>query len=127
VLKQAQRLAHSGHVELCTDLEREFKDFKCAIQDDTALREELEIQPSIVSFADGWRPLGVRFSKLRQFCGGIATVFPGTSTVESDFSVINWEYDEFRGSLTEVSLEGILQCKQFKRLQDMKHSTTLHT
>jgi hypothetical protein len=127
VLKQARRLAHSGREELCTDLEREFKQFKCAIHDDTALREELEIQPSIVSFADGWRPLGVRFSKLRQFCGGIATVFPGTSTVESDFSVINWEYDEFRGSLTEFSLEGILQCKQFKRLQGMKHSTAQHT
>jgi hypothetical protein len=116
VLKQARRLARSGREELCTDLEREFIQFKCAIHDDTALREELEIQPSIVSFADGWRPLGVRFSKLRQFCVGIATVFPGKSTVESDFSVINWEYDEFRGSLTEFSLEGSLQCKQFKRL-----------
>jgi hypothetical protein len=62
VLKQAQRLAHSGRVELCIDLEREFKEFKCANQDDTAFREELEIQPSIVSFADGWRPLEVRFS-----------------------------------------------------------------
>jgi hypothetical protein len=126
VLKKAQRLAHSGRVKLCTDLEREFKEFNCAIQDDIALREELEIQPSIVSLADGWRPLGVQFSKLRMFCGGIATVFSGMCTVESDFSVINWEYDEFRGSLTEISLEVILQCKQFKRLQDMKHSTTLH-
>lgn len=64
---------------------------------------------------------------LRKFCGGLAAVFPGTSTVESDFSVINWEYDEFWGLLTEFSLEGILQCKQFKRLQDIKHSTALHT
>jgi hypothetical protein len=80
-----------------------------------------------VSFADGWRRLGVRFPKLRQFCGGIATVFPGTSTVESDFGVINWEYDEFRGSLTEFSFKGILQCKQFKRLQGMKHYTAQHT
>jgi hypothetical protein len=53
--------------------------------------------------------------------------FPRTSTVESDFSVINREYDEFRGSLTEFSLEGILQSKQFKRLQDMKHSSALRT
>jgi hypothetical protein len=90
VFKQARLLAHSGREELRTDLEREFKQFKCSIHDDTALREELEIQPSIVSFADGWRPLGVRFSKLRQFCGGIATVFPGMPTVESVFSVIKW-------------------------------------
>jgi hypothetical protein len=43
VLKQARRLARSGREELCTDLEREFKQFKCAIHDDTALREEHEI------------------------------------------------------------------------------------
>jgi hypothetical protein len=104
VLKQARRLAHSGSQKLCTDLEREFKEFKGGIHDDTALLEALELQPSIVSFADGWRPLGERFSKLRQFCCGIAPVFPGTSTVESDSSVINWGYDEFRDSLTELSL-----------------------
>eukprot|EP00171_Calliarthron_tuberculosum_P004072 IDg4072t1 len=121
VHKQGRRLAQCGREELCADLEREFKEFKDAIRDDKALRDALESLPSIVSFADSWRPVGLRFRKLRQFCGGIATVFPGTSTVESDFSVINWEYDEFCTSLTEFSLEGILQCKQFKRLQDMKH------
>jgi hypothetical protein len=47
--------------------------------------------------------------------------------VESDFSVISWEYDEFRGSLTESFLKGGLQCKQFERLQDMKYSTALRT
>jgi hypothetical protein len=44
VLKQARRLAHSGREELCTDLEREFKQFTCTIHDDTALSEELENQ-----------------------------------------------------------------------------------
>jgi hypothetical protein len=52
---------------------------------------------------------------LRQFCAGIATVFLGTSTVESDFGVLNWEYDDFRSSLTDFSLEGVMQCKQFKK------------
>jgi hypothetical protein len=42
------------------DLERELKELKCAIHNDTALREALEIQPNIVSFADSWRPLRVR-------------------------------------------------------------------
>jgi hypothetical protein len=113
--------------ELCTDLERELKDFKCAIHNDIACVKSFEIQPSIVSFVDCWRPVGVRFSKLRQFCCDIATVIPGTSTMESHFNVINWEYGEVRGSLTEFSLEGILHCNQFKRLQDMKHSSALHT
>lgn len=56
-----------------------------------------------------------------QFLGGLASVFPGTSTVESDFSVIGNEKNEYRTSLTDFSLEGILQCKQFKKLSHLKY------
>lgn len=63
-----------------------------------------------------WAPLDNRFRLQRQFCGGLASAFPGTATVESDFSVLKWDYDEFRTSHTEVSLEGIRQCKQFKKV-----------
>jgi hypothetical protein len=56
-----------------------------------------------------------RFAMLRQFCGGLATVFPGSATVESDFSSLKCELDEFRSTLMELSLEGVMQCKQFKR------------
>jgi hypothetical protein len=34
----------------------------------------------------------IRFAKLRQFCGGLATAFPNTYAVESD-SVVNYEQD----------------------------------
>jgi hypothetical protein len=96
-----------------------------------AAREEshaqmLEKQSDLVTFREGWEPFGQHFPKLCQFCAGIATVFPGTSTVESDFSVLNWEYDDFRSSLTDFSLEGVMPCKQFKNLQSMKHSVLLH-
>ena len=42
------------------------------------------------SFKKGWGCIGdERFSMLEDFCGGLATVFPGTATVaESDFSTI---------------------------------------
>ena len=53
---------------------------------------------------------------LRDFCGGIATIFANTATVESDFSVLGWEKDEYRMSLMDVSLEGIMQWKQFDLL-----------
>ena len=54
---------------------------------------------------------------LCQFVGGLASVFPGTSTVEADFSVIGWEKDEYRTALTNFSLEGILHCKQYEHLK----------
>jgi hypothetical protein len=50
--------------------------------------------------------------------GGFASVFPGASTVESDFSVIGFEIDDYRQSLTKFSLEGILQCRQFELLTE---------
>ena len=60
-----------------------------------------------------------RFEILRDFCGGIATVFANTVSVESDFSILGWEKDQYRLSLTDLSLEGILHCKQYKKLGDL--------
>ena len=61
------------------------------------------------------------FTVLRDFCGGIASVFPNTATVESDFSILGWEADEYRRSLTNLSLEGIMQCKQFELLNSLSN------
>ena len=71
------------------------------------------------SFEGGWGILGTKFPKLKRLCGGFASVFPGTSTVESDFSVIGWEKNEYRTVLTDFSLEGILQCKQYEALTSL--------
>jgi hypothetical protein len=72
------------------------------------------------SFEEGWSVAVDRFPSLRQFCGDLASAFPNTSTVESDFSILGWEKDVHRGSLTDFSLEGILHCKQFKRLKEVE-------
>ena len=44
-------------------------------------------------------------------------MFPDTASVESNFSVLGWEKDEYRSCLTDFSLEGIMHCKQWMRLQ----------
>jgi hypothetical protein len=67
-------------------------------------------------FDVGWNHCVGRFPKLQEFCGGLASIFPNTSTVESDFSVIGWEKDEYRQCLTDFSLESIVHAKQFDRL-----------
>ena len=43
----------------------------------------------------------------------MATVFPGTAPVEADFSVVNFEKNQYRSALTNLSLEGILHAKQY--------------
>jgi hypothetical protein len=58
-----------------------------------------------------------RFKLLEKFCGGIACVFPGTAQVESDFSIVKLEKDDFRMSLTDLSLEGVLHAKQHEYLK----------
>ncbi|KAH6580972.1 hypothetical protein BASA60_002647 [Batrachochytrium salamandrivorans] len=33
-----------------------------------------------ISFEDAWSVVGSRFCMLKEFCGGLATVFPNTAT-----------------------------------------------
>jgi hypothetical protein len=106
-------------------LEEEIRDFKCATREEF-YAQTLEKQSDLVAFREEWERAGQRLPWLRQFCPDIPTVFLGTSAVESDFCVLNWQYDEFRSSLTYFSLEGIMLCKHFKKLQNMKHSVSLH-
>ena len=70
-----------------------------------------------MGFKDSWPYTGSHFPVLRYFCGGLATVFPDTTTVESDFSIVKYDNDDLRNSLTDSSLEVILHAKQFRILQ----------
>lgn len=92
-------------------------------------RENPQFQAFIVNseeqrlgFNDSWLPTNDRFPKLLEFCGGLASAFPNTATVESDFSVIGWEKNDSRRALTDFSLEGILHCKQFQALNSLAGS-----
>jgi len=63
---------------------------------------------------------GTRSDQLRCFCVGLATIFPNSTSVESDFSILKWELDEFRKSLLDLSLKGIFQVKQFEVLDNIR-------
>lgn len=49
-------------------------------------------------------------------------MYPGTSRVESDFSIMKWEKNDYRMSLMDLSLEGIMHSKQVKELNDLARS-----
>lgn len=122
--KQKERLQARYGKHKWYEVEKEFQSLKSMHSRDTEIREKLELCTSSTNFKDGWgivstgtgTSTGTLFPNLRDFCGGIATAFPGTSTVESDFSVVKFEKDEYRSALTDFSLEGILHCKQFNEL-----------
>ena len=72
-----------------------------------------------MEFKDGWSYTGGHFPVLRDFYGGLATVFPGTATVEIEFYIIKYVNNDFQTLLTDFSLEGILHVKQLRPLQDI--------
>jgi hypothetical protein len=83
---------------------------------ETPLRSALDACDEKTTFDSGWMIVKDRFKFLQRFCGGLASVFPGTSQVESDFSIVRGEKDVFRQSLSDLSLEGVLHAKQFDLL-----------
>ena len=103
------------HVDLIAD---EHRALIMHYRTDDVLRREIDSLDSTSSFVDAWSVLGKKsFPNLMEFCGVIATLFPGTSTVESDFSVLRWEKGDSRKSLSDLGLEAVLQSKQHLMIQ----------
>ena len=113
IVAQRLRLLESYTEHQLVDLENEFKAFKAQVNREPHFCQMIEVMDDNVSFDEAWSMIGARYPLLCALFGGLASVFPGTSTVESDFSVIGYEKDDYRSALTNFSLEGILQCKQF--------------
>ena len=87
----------------------------------TGLKSVLEANHSKpnASFEDYWSPLGNKYNDLKNFCGGIACLMPGTSSVESDFLLINRTKNQNSQQPTDFLLESILHCKQYKLIQEI--------
>jgi len=74
-------------------------------------------------FNETWDCLKGRFMQLRQLCGGLVTMFPNMTFVESDFSIVKKEKNDSRSSLMSLSLAGIMHAKQFKQIKMIKHQS----
>ncbi len=116
--RHEQRLLTSWTKIDIAKIEAELRQLKHAASVESHVTAALESCDHRTSFDEAWAVCDVstRFPNLCNFCGGLASIFPNTATVESDFSVLGWEKDEYRTSLTDFSLEGIIHSKQFKEL-----------
>ena len=110
------RLTWSKHD--IAEIETQHKALCNAYRNEPALRYALDDyeKHGNFSFDTAWAIVEGRFDVLRDFNGGIATVFANTASVESDFSLLGWEKDVYRLSITDLSLEGVIQCKQYEML-----------
>ena len=76
-------------------MEEEHKDLIQAAAAKPALRAAIEACSDDASFADGWSMVKGRFESLHRFVGGIMSMLPGISQVESNFSIVKAEKDIF--------------------------------
>jgi hypothetical protein len=100
-------------------IEQDHRELREIHQQDHLFQSRLKECDHKTTFKAGWAMVDGKFSALQDFCGGIATVFANTASVESDFSILGWERDEYCLSLTDLSLEGILQSKQHELLKSL--------
>jgi hypothetical protein len=72
------------------------------------------------AYRDAWIGLQNTYPLLERLVGDLVTIVPGTSTVATDFSVVKYEKNKNRMSLTDASLEGILHANQYRRMHSLK-------
>ena len=80
--------------------------------EDDVLRNAIDQHDIRTFFNDAWDVVPGRFESLRSLCGGLASAFGNTASVESDFSILKWEMIPNRTCLMHLTLEGIFQTKQ---------------
>ena len=98
------------HVDLIAD---EHRTLIMHYRHDEVLKQGIDSIHSTASFSEAWGVIGKdSFQNLTEFWGVIATLFAGTCAVESDFSILRWEKDDFRKSLSDFGLEAVLHAKQ---------------
>ncbi|KAG7338215.1 hypothetical protein IV203_031377 [Nitzschia inconspicua] len=119
---QRIRLGHKFSEAEVENIDEQFRKLRLAFKEQSGFSQMLldaQASCAVQSFEKCWSQLGSEFEQLRMFCGAIASIMPSTSSVESDFSLINWTKDPNSQSLSDFSLESILHCKQYKKLRDL--------
>lgn len=97
-------------------IEQDNQELTVAYTEETALRAALSAFDENKTFNYDWETFKGRFEFLLRFCGGLTSVLPGTSQVESDFYIVKGEKDDLRQAPTDLLLEGILHAKNLDML-----------
>jgi hypothetical protein len=89
LVQQQRRLQQRFSEEDIERLDKLFRNLRIAVMEESGLArilKEKHARSVVSSFEDSYIPLiGREYDDLRDFCGGIASIVPGTATVESDF------------------------------------------
>jgi hypothetical protein len=120
VLDMKPRMAVSQPPSVLHSICAEHKELRNALQNSSTLRKRLEDARGDLTagFDSCWEPIGIQFLNLRLFACGLATVFlPGSSSVESDFSSMACDKNNYRSSLASISVEGQFHARQWEQVK----------
>jgi hypothetical protein len=109
--KQGARLRHTFMSQEIEMIDEQFCKSEACLLGASVNQNSLDALRGVQSMKECWSSLD-EYNLLQTFCGGIATVMPGTSSVEADFSAINWIKDPNLSRMTDFSLESFLHCRQ---------------
>jgi hypothetical protein len=113
-------LAKHWSVDLINKAESKHHELLIVYAHEPDVKAALDKHDEKMFFNDVWDCLKGRFMQLCQLCGGLATAFLNTTSIESDFSIVKWEKNDSRSSLTSLSFAGIMHVKQFEQIKMIK-------
>jgi hypothetical protein len=87
------RLKKFWTLEKIEEIEADHRGLHKLYHDDENVRKAIDEHDVTTLFNAAWDCAG-RSDRLHAFCGGLATVFPNTTAVESNFWILKWEMDE---------------------------------
>jgi hypothetical protein len=98
--KQRERLLESFSEAEIEKIESQHQGLASVYQEEQTLKDFLDNFTDCSTVDDVWHLLEETFMLLHDSAVDLATVFPSTTAVESDFSPSQWENNEFRSALT---------------------------
>ena len=85
--RQRERLDYTFSIKKIDNIGHQHKAFCDLYRRLTDLKISIDIFDEGAAYLDPWNRLHNTYPLLGRFVGGLATIFPGTSTVESNFFV----------------------------------------
>ena len=98
-----ERLDYTFNIEEIENIGRQHKALCNAYQLQPELKSSIDSFGDGAAYRDAWNGLHNTYPLLERFVGGLATIFPGTSTVESEFLVVKYEKNKNRMCLSDAS------------------------
>ncbi|KAH7474932.1 hypothetical protein PRIC1_012934 [Phytophthora ramorum] len=117
--EQEPRLGETFSDDEIKSIESEYEEFVLAVKCEPILGGVLKKHDRDTDVSFAWSCFNGRFRTLQEFVGGLASVVPDMSagTLASDLTWLNWEKPDYRQTMIDFALEGILHAKQKMKVE----------